>query len=91
MEGLTVAAMILGAILGGLLVSDHLSIQSMLPDGLANLLGNHAQPKAAILVILLLYCIAAAFNLFIPQLPIKHRLEGRNPAMLIADFWRGFR
>ena len=91
MEGLTVAAVILGAIIGGLLVSDHLSIQSMLPDGLANLLGNHAQPKAAILVILLLYCIAAAFNLFIPHLPIEHRLEGRNPAMLIADFWRGFR
>ncbi len=91
MEGLTVAAVILGAIIGGLLVSDHLNIQAMLPDSLADLLGAHTQPKAAIGVILLLYCIAAAFNLFIPHLPIEHKLEGRNPAILIADFWRGFR
>lgn len=85
------AAVILGAIIGGFLVSDHLSLQEILPNGLENLLGEHGQQKAAILAILVLYCIAAAFNMFIPHLPIEHKLERKTPAFLMADFWHGFR
>ncbi len=91
MEGLTVAAVILGAIIGGLLISDHLNLMHPLPVSLESLLGANAQPKAAILIMLVLYFIAAVFNAFIPKLPIEHKLEGRSPIFLIRDFWHSFR
>ena len=90
MEGLTVGAVILGAILGGFLIGDHVVMRFGLPDGLLSPLGANAQPKLAIMVILVLYLAAAIFNIFIPHLPIEHQLEGRSPGLLIVDFWRGF-
>ena len=90
MEGLTVGAVILGAILGGFLIGDHVVMLFGLPDGLLSPLGANAQPKLAIMVILVLYLAAAIFNIFIPHLPIEHQLEGRSPGLLIVDFWRGF-
>jgi MFS family permease len=90
MEGLTVCAVILGAIIGGLLIGSHLVISPWLADNLLPLLGDHAQQKFAIFIILLLYLVAAIFNVFIPHLPIEHKLERMNPGFLVEDFWRGF-
>ena len=91
MEGLTVAAIILGAIFGGLLighrVEDYVLHQL---GGLSFNAGINTAPKFAILIILGFYFIAAVLNYFIPKLAIEHTLSNRSPEFLLADFWRGF-
>ena len=90
MEGLTVAAVILGAIVGGLLIGDHLDLMHQMPVALEAFFGANAKAKVAILVLLMLYLIAALFNVFIPKLPVEHKLEARNFFSLIRDFWQSF-
>ena len=91
MEGLTVAAIILGAIFGGLLlghrVEDHV-VQQL--GGLEFNGGIDTAPEFAIFVILGLYLVAAILNYYIPKLPIEHNLTKRTPGFLLADFWRSF-
>ncbi|WP_137720118.1 lysophospholipid transporter LplT [Methylobacillus flagellatus] len=67
MEGSTVMAIILGAIVGGKMAA--------------------ANPEQAVLLITLLYVVAAVFNYFIPRLPIDHKPPKKNPLFMIADFW----
>lgn len=88
MEGATVAAIVLGAILGGLLI--HPTFAGGLLHGwsLDRLL---SVPQLAILVILSLYFLAAVFNYFIPALPIDHKVPRKNPIYLIHDFWHVFK
>lgn len=92
MEGLTVAAVILGAIFGGLLIGHRMEEQ--LARQLAGMpfnAGIDTAAEFAILVILGVYLVAAVFNLHIPRLPVEHPLEGRTLGFLLADFWRCFR
>lgn len=70
MEGTTVAAIILGAIIGGKLAT--------------------ISPHVALLVIVFLYFAAAGFNLYIPRVPIDHRMPKRNPVYALHDFWHSF-
>ena len=91
MEGLTVAAIILGAIVGGLLIGHH--FESLIAQQLGRFewnAGIDTAPEFAILVVLGLYLVAALFNLFIPKLPIEHPLSNRDLAFLWTDFWRCF-
>jgi len=91
MEGLTVAAVILGAIVGGLLVGHR--VEAELAGELAKLdfnFGIDSAPEFAILVIFILYSAATAFNLYIPKLPIEHGLPKRTLGFLLADFWDSF-
>lgn len=88
MEGATVAAIILGAIIGGLLISPSLMGQSLVDWGAPTWL---TVPDAAIAVILVLYLVAAWFNLYIPRLPIDHKVPKKNPLFLLHDFWHAFR
>ncbi len=88
MEGATVAAIVLGAIVGGLLISPTL-IGALLQDwGVSAWLGV---PQFAILLIIALYICAAWFNLYIPALPIDHKIPKKNPLFLLKDFWHSFR
>lgn len=88
MEGLTVAAIVLGAVVGGILISPALiaplfqSLDIPLVDSIA---------KLAVLVIVLIYIIAAIFNLYIPHVPIDHKPFSRNPIALTRDFSHCFR
>ena len=70
MEGSTVAAIILGAIIGGKMASIDLN--------------------NALLAITLMYLIAAAFNMFIPKLPIDHAIAKKDPLSILSDFYRSF-
>jgi MFS family permease len=70
MEGSTVIAIILGAIIGGLMA--------------------RIDPQGAMIAITGLYLIAAAFNIFIPKLPIDHALPKKNPLFILSDFYRSF-
>jgi LPLT family lysophospholipid transporter-like MFS transporter len=85
-EGLTIASIILGVLLGGQLVGRALS-QSLLGIDLPMLdTGIDTPPEAAIASMVLLYVIAALFNLRIPRTeaplqPIAHSAVG-----LVRDF-----
>ncbi len=85
MEGLTVAAIILGAIVGGVLIGpslDEYIAQNPLSAGI------DTAPEFAILVVLGVYFLATLFNLFIPLLPIEHAMPNYDLPFLWADFWR---
>jgi len=91
MEGLTVLAIILGAIFGGLLLGHRVEAQVVQQlGGLAFNGGIDTAPEFAIFVTLGLYFIAAILNFYIPKLPIEHVLRNRSPGFLLADFWRCF-
>ncbi len=66
-EGLTIASIILGAVLGGQLVGPHVS-PMLLGFDLPYLdTGIDTPPEAAISVIVFIYVLAAIFNLYIPR------------------------
>ncbi len=87
MEGLTVAAIVLGAIIGGALINPDVA-----SVGLDRLKINPeaAPPMFAIAIITALYLLAALVNLLIPRLPIDHRLPSRKPGFILYDFWHSF-
>lgn len=91
-EGLTVAAIVLGAVLGGILIGPNISGQ-MLQWWDVPLIetGIDSAPKLAISVITVVYLIAALFNLYIPRVPIEHKLLSRNPAFLVTEFVHCFK
>ncbi|HXV07789.1 MAG TPA: lysophospholipid transporter LplT [Burkholderiales bacterium] len=91
MEGLTVGAIVLGAILGGFLVGPRFAaFAAHVHVGQAG--GWLEGPaKLAIGTIVLLYLIAAAINLYIPRVAIDHRLPKKTPVYILQDFWHCFR
>ncbi|MEQ1880002.1 MAG: lysophospholipid transporter LplT [Burkholderiales bacterium] len=92
MEGLTVAAIILGAICGGFLVGTHLSGYVFTRMDIPGFdLWIDTAPELAIVVILLLYFFAAIINLYIPKVAIDHKPPRRNPLFLVQDFWNSLR
>lgn len=87
MEATTVAAIVLGAIIGGALINPQLAESTLLGLGMAGLL---IAPKFAIVVTTGLYLGAAVINLFIPRLPIDHKPANKSPAFLLHDFGHSF-
>jgi len=88
MEGLTVAAIILGAILGGFLVGGK--FLDFAATHFAHLRHHSwvtAAPSYAILVVLALYGLAAAINLYIPPVALDHKLPKKTPLYILQDFW----
>jgi MFS family permease len=92
MEGLTVAAIIIGAIAGSLLIGEGAaqSVVEFLKRAALNG-GIDTVPEFAISVILGFYLIAALANLYIPKLPTKHKPPKGGPWALIEEFWQRFR
>ena len=92
MEGLTVAAIILGAILGGIMVGPQFATYVFSKGDLPGVdLWIDTAPELAIVCILVFYFIAALINLYIPRLAIDHKLPKRNPVFILQDFWHSFR
>jgi len=87
MEGTTVAAIVLGAIIGGALINPHFAERILTTAGLSAAV---IAPKFAIVVITGLYLSAALVNLFIPRLPIDHKLPNRSPLYILHDFGHSF-
>ncbi len=92
MEGLTVLAIILGAVVGGILISPNIAIP-MLQWWDVPLIdtGIDTPPELAISIIIIIYLLAAMFNLRIPRVPIDHKPLSRNPAFLLNEFVHCFR
>ena len=86
-EGLTVAAIILGTVLGGILINPTVSGFLLLIDmpGIETSIDTPAE--VAMVVISLLYVVAAVFNLYIPDTGVERRPLHRNPVYLMHEFW----
>ena len=83
-EGLTIASIILGVLLGGQLVGPRLA-----PWLLSfNLPGIVTGPQAAVAALVLVYAIAAAINLRIPHTGVEMRPMPAHALALLPDFWR---
>ncbi|MBI3430705.1 MAG: lysophospholipid transporter LplT [Hydrogenophilales bacterium] len=87
MEGTTVAAIVLGAIIGGALINPHFAERILASVGLSAVV---IAPKFAIVAITGLYLGAALVNRLIPRLPIDHKLPSRSPLYILHDFWHSF-
>jgi MFS transporter, LPLT family, lysophospholipid transporter len=85
-EGLTVASIILGTLLGGFLISESVSAQLLAIDIPHIETGIDTPPEVAIAFIVAFYVIAAAFNLYIPATGVDHRPPNKNPAFLVREF-----
>jgi LPLT family lysophospholipid transporter-like MFS transporter len=91
MEGLTVLAIVLGAIIGGIFINPAIT-GSMLNWWDVPFIdtGIDTPPQLAIVFITGIYIIAAWFNLYIPRVAIDHKALSRNPVFLVKDFLHCF-
>jgi MFS transporter, LPLT family, lysophospholipid transporter len=85
-EGLTVASIVLGFLLGGTLISPRLSEMLLGVDFPVIETSINTAPEAAIVVISAIYVIAALFNLAIPDTGARYPHQERNPLRLMTDF-----
>jgi len=90
-EGLTVSSIILGTVLGGVLISVGVSTRLLGLDLPIIETGIDTPAEAAILVIMVIYIIAALINLKIPDTGARYVAQKTNPIDLIADFAHCFR
>ncbi|MCK6434039.1 MAG: lysophospholipid transporter LplT [Burkholderiaceae bacterium] len=85
-EGLTILSIIAGTVLGGQLVGPRLAPWLLGWDLPAMETGIDTAVEAAIVVLLLLYGVAAVFNLFIPRTEAPLQPLTLGPGQLLADF-----
>ena len=85
-EGTTVASIVFGWLLGGLLISGPISSALLAIDIPRIDTGINTPPQAAIAVIMGTYGIAALFNWYIPNTGVDHRTPSKNPFFLIREF-----
>jgi len=86
-EGTTVGSIILGTMVGGALISPTISTWLLSIDMPLMNTGIDSPAESAILVIALIYLLAAAFNLRIPDTGARYPKQHTNPIKLTQDFW----
>ncbi|MEW6694518.1 Lysophospholipid transporter LplT [Tepidimonas thermarum] len=88
-EGLTIASIILGVVLGGQLVGPTVAgwLQRLDVPGV-DVLHLRSPAEAAIVGLVAVYALAAVFNLHIPRTTAPLRHLPANPLALLGDFWR---
>ncbi len=85
-EGLTVSSIVLGTVLGGALINPHVSAFLV---GLIHF--AEATPAiAALTVIMLVYILAALFNLRIPDPGARYAKQSFSPVALLKTFYHSF-
>jgi len=87
-EGLTIASVILGTVLGGQLVGPHIAPTLLGLDLPLVDTGIDMPAEAAICVLLVIYAVAALFNLYIPRTDAPLQPLPSNPLSLVRDFSR---
>ena len=85
-EGLTIGSIILGVLLGGQLVGRAISTMLLGFDFPMLDTGVETPPEAAISTIVVLYTIAALFNLYIPRTTAPLQALSHNVGVLVRDF-----
>ena len=92
MEGLTVLAIVLGSVIGGILISPSIAVPMLQWWDVPFIdTGIDTPPELAISIIVGIYIVAAWFNLYIPRVAIDHKVLSRNPIFLARDFLHCFR
>jgi MFS family permease len=86
-EGLTIASIILGVLVGGQLVGTHVSKYLLSFDFPLIDTGIDTAPEAAILLLIIFYGLAAWFNTRIPNTSVEMRPMPKNLIALLPDFW----
>jgi MFS family permease len=86
-EGTTVSSIILGTMVGGALISPAISSWLLSFDFPGFDFAIDSPAESAILVIGVIYGIAALFNLRIPDSGARYERQHTNPIKLLADFW----
>jgi MFS transporter, LPLT family, lysophospholipid transporter len=86
-EGLTIASIILGILLGGQLIGAALAGRMLAMDFPMFETGIDTPPEAAISVMIFIYMLAAWFNTRIPHTGVEMRPLPRNLLELVPDFW----
>jgi len=86
-EGLTIASIILGILLGGQLVGHAVSTRLLAFDFPLFDTGIDTPPEVAIFAMIFIYILAAWFNTRIPHTGVEMRRMPVNPLELVPDFW----
>lgn len=84
-EGLTVLSIIVGTVLGGVLINPTVSALLMEISWIQGLAQNRAE--AAILLISIIYLLAAATNLLIPRTNVVYPRQQTHPIRLVRTFF----
>jgi len=85
-EGLTVGSIIMGTVLGGVLISSAVS-KSLLSFDLPTFeTGIDTPAESAIMIIMMIYVVAALINLRIPDTGARYVSQKTNPIELVKDF-----
>ncbi|QJQ04912.1 lysophospholipid transporter LplT [Undibacterium piscinae] len=90
-EGLTIASIIFGTVLGGTLINPKISSILLNFDFPIFDFNIDTVTEAALLVITVCYGLAAIFNLRIPDTGARYDHQQRNPIKLVTDFACCFR
>ena len=85
-EGLTVGAIILGVVLGGALIRPDVAGSLLAFDFPLIETGVDSVAEMALLVIGVLYLVAAMFNLYVPDTGVDHKPLKSNPIYLVHEF-----
>ncbi|RCS59670.1 lysophospholipid transporter LplT [Parvibium lacunae] len=85
-EGLTVGSIILGTLVGGLLISPKLSATLLGLDLPFVQTGIDSPAESAIVIIAIIYLLAAFCNLHIPDTGARYPHQERHPLKLLVEF-----
>ncbi len=85
-EGLTVGAIILGVVIGGMLIRPEIAQVLLSFDFPVIDTPIDTVNEMAIAIVAVLYIIAAVFNLYIPDTGVDHKVLKKNPIYLIHEF-----
>ncbi len=85
-EGLTVGAIIVGVLIGGVLIHPEVSQWLLGLDFPLVDTAVDTVPEMTIAVIGVLYLVAALFNLYVPDTGVDHKVLKKNPVYLFHDF-----
>lgn len=85
-EGLTVGAIILGVVIGGMLIQPGISASLLAYDLPLIDTGIDTAGEMAVGIVALLYLIAALFNLYVPKTAVDHKPLKKNPIYLFHEF-----
>jgi MFS family permease len=86
-EGLTIASIILGVLIGGQLIGPAIAGKILAFDFPFITTSIDTAPEAAISILIFVYLLAAWFNTRIPLTGVPMRPLPRNMVTLLPDFW----
>jgi MFS family permease len=85
-EGLTVGAIIIGVVIGGLLIQPSTAQYLLSFDFPVFDTGIDTVGEMAISFVALFYLLAALFNLYVPNTGVDHKPLKKNPVYLVHEF-----